>query len=635
MYRYILLWVILPFASMGQDSTRIKDLDAVTVTANISASEIRKTARNVTVIDRRTIENAPVKTLDGILQYALNVDVRSRSAFGVQADISIRGGHYDQTLVLVDGVKMNDPQTGHHSLNLPVPLQMIEKIEILQGGASRVFGPSAFSGVINIITRKPQESGGSVNLAVGQHKLMDYGTYASLVLKKFITTAAFDMIKSNGHAYNTAFEKMSGFVKVEALLKNGSVDLQGGLMQNDFGASNFYSPKFYDQYEKVEAGFLGLNWNQNLSNTLHSVVRVNWRRHHDLYDFNKYLETNLPAVNFHRTDVWDAEWKIKKVSKLGRSAAGAEWRSEAVLSNRLGDVVKTPVRVQGYDSTFYTRAKTRSNVSLFAEHQVKAGKFNISGGTMLNLNSQFGTQWFPGVDIAYPLGEVTTLYSSINRSLRFPTFTELYLNTATVKGDPDLKPEKALTYELGVKQGTADYNGTLSVFYRQTQDAIDKIKRPDQPVPVMENINNINMFGVEVSTVVQLEKYFRSKALKQLTMNYAYLNADRKEEGFQSFYTLNYLSHKFSAGLNLELIPGLSWDIWYTLKIREGNYQWDAQTPAVDYKPVKLVDTRLSYSIGKVRLFADINNVFNQKYFEHGFVEQPGFWFTMGMRTGF
>jgi outer membrane cobalamin receptor len=148
----IVLFSILKF-SFSQDSTAF-ELSELSVTANIINTEIKNTGRNITVIDRKMIEGSPVKTLEGVLQYALNVDVRSRSAFGVQADISIRGGHYDQTLILVDGIKVNDPQTGHHSLNIPVPFSMIDRIEILQGGTSRVFGPSAFSGVINIITKK-------------------------------------------------------------------------------------------------------------------------------------------------------------------------------------------------------------------------------------------------------------------------------------------------------------------------------------------------------------------------------------------------------------------------------------------------------------------------------------------------
>ncbi len=634
MFRYILLFLCVTNIALAQDSTLI-DLDAVTVTANITGAEIRKTARNVTVIDRRTIENAPVKTIDGILQYALNVDVRSRSAFGVQADVSIRGGNYDQTLILVDGVKMNDPQTGHHSLNLPLPVQMIEKIEVLQGGASRVFGPSAFSGVINIITKKPEKTQGNVHLAAGGHKLFNYGANASLHLKRLIATFAFDKMKSNGFAYNTAFDKTSGFGKVEGLLKNGSVDLQVGLMGNKFGASNFYSPKFYDQFEKVSASFIGLNWNQNFSNKFNSVLRLNHRRHYDLYDFNKYLQTNIASVNFHRTDVWDAEWKGRLITSLGQSAFGLEWRQETVLSNRLGETAKEPVAVPDYENVFYTRTKTRDNVSVFVEHQKKVGKFNFSGGTLLNLNSQFGTQWFPGIDVSYELGTQSSVYASVNRSLRFPTFTELYLTGATVVGDPNLKPEKAVSYEIGAKKATSVFNATLAVFYRQTEDAIDKVKRPDKPVPTMENINNINMFGIELSSKMLLEKYLGTKVVNQLSLNYAYLKADRQEEGFQSFYSLNYLRHKFSAGLNLVPVRNLSWDIWYTLKVREGNYQWDAQTPAVNYQPIHLTDTRLAYRLKKVMVFADVNNVFNQTYFEYGFVQQPGRWFSMGINAGF
>lgn len=621
--------------SFSQDSTVI-DLSQLSVTANIINTEIKNTGRNITVIDRKMIENSPVKTLDGVLQYALNVDVRSRSAFGVQADISIRGGHYDQTLILVDGVKVNDPQTGHHSLNIPVPFSMIDRIEILQGGTSRVFGPSAFSGVINIITKKISKNSFAANVGLGSFRSKNAGISTGLIFKQNTASVSLEHMDSDGYTTNTAFMKQAISATLGRIYSKGSMDLNFGAMTNQFGASNFYHPKFYKQYEEVDSRIINLAWKHRFTKKLSGILMVNQRTHHDLYDFDDYLGSEkLSSVNFHKTSVLDAEWKFKLDNKLGQTAFGAEYRQEKVLSNRLGDNLSEPqiVDAELYPNIFYNKSKTRDNLSFFGEHQKKWKKYSLSAGTLANYNSQFGLAFYPGIDLSYFSSQNSTLYASANRSLRYPTFTELYLNTSTVKADPNLKPEKAMSLELGYKYQSKVYSSVVSVFYRKTTDAIDKVKRPALAVPTMENIDDINMLGLELNQNILLENYV--KFLKKLTFNYAFLKADRNEQGFQSFYTLNYLKHKFSAGLFLQPIKNSSLAVWYTHKNRAGNYQWDAASPMLAYPKVNLLDIRLSQQMGKVALFVDANNVFDKTYFEHGFVQLPGRWITAGIKADF
>jgi iron complex outermembrane receptor protein len=621
--------------SFSQDSTSI-DMSELSVTANIINTEIKNVGRNITVIDRKMIENSPVKTLDGVLQYALNVDVRSRSAFGVQADISIRGGHYDQTLILVDGIKVNDPQTGHHSLNIPVPFSMIDRIEILQGGTSRVFGPSAFSGVINIITKKISENLVSANLGMGSYGSKNAAINTGLIFKQNTASVSLEHLDSDGYIKNTAFKKQSISATLGRIYSKGSLDLNFGAMANQFGASNFYHPKFYKQYEEVDSRLVNLSWKHKFGRKLSGILMINQRKHHDLYDFDDYLGSKkFSSVNFHITSVFDAEWKFKLDNNLGQTAFGAEYRIEKVLSNRLGDNLAEPqvVDAELFPNVFYNKSKTRDNFSFFGEHQKRWNKFNLSAGTLANYNSQFGLAFYPGIDLSYFSSQNASFYASANRSLRYPTFTELYLNTSTVKADPNLKPEKAMSFEVGHKYQSKMYSSVFSVFYRKTTDAIDKVKRPELNVPTMENIDDINMFGIELSQQILLDNYV--KFLKKLSFNYAFLKADRNEDGFQSFYTLNYLKQKFSAGLFLQPIKNSSLAIWYTHKNRAGNYQWDAVSPLLAYPKVNLLDIRLSQQIGKITLFVDANNVFDRTYFEHGFVQLPGRWITAGIKADF
>lgn len=631
---WILLLCVNFFNAFSQDST-IHELKELTVSANIVGTEIRSTGRNITSIPKSIIEAAPVKTLDGILQYAQNVDVRSRSSFGVQADISIRGGHYDQTLILVDGVKVNDPQTGHHSLNIPLNISQIEKIEVMQGGASRVYGPNAFSGVINIITKKIDRQSAQIGLMGGQHGLFGGNISAQTIKKGLGIRINGDYGRSDGYIANTQYNKYSLGLLISKVYKNGSLDLNSGLFSNHFGASNFYHPKFSRQYEEVGSGLFSVNWNHNFSNKVSGSFIGSYRMHHDMYDFDKYRDTTLKAfLNFHQTKVADIEYKLRYLGKNSKSAVGWAYRNEDVLSNRLGDIITDKVKIKDYEGLFYDKSKSRSNLSMFIEHQRKLKNATISAGTLLNYNTNFGYAWYPGLDIAMPISGKYSVYASSNRSLRYPTFTELYLNNSTVKADPKLKPEKAWTHEIGLKYFGKNTSGTISIFYKKMEDAIDKVKRPEISVPTMENIQNINMAGVDFSYKIKLASN-SNQFLQNLTFNYAYLIADRKEENFQSFYTLNFLRHKASVGVDLLPFKNTTMAIWYTFKKREGTYQWDNTRAPEFYKPVHLIDLRLKHQFKKHSLFFDINNLLNYKYYEFGFVEQPGIWASGGIILNF
>jgi len=636
MFQKIILFILIGSSVFSQDSLEI-NLSEVKVSANISPNEIRKTARNVSIIDQKDIKDAPVKTLDGILQYALNVDVRSRSPFGVQSDISIRGGHFDQTLIMIDGVKMNDPQTGHHAMNLPLPIEQIERIEVLQGGASRVYGPSAFSGVINFITKKSAANSNSALINVGEFGLREFKGNYGLATNKNQTFLSASKSHSDGYAYNTAFDRMTFYGKTTFLQAKGFLSVQGGMVGNKFGASNFYHPKFHDQYEETNGKFLAISKTHNFNNQLSSTLIGSLRRHNDLYDFNKYLLSNINSVNFHQSDVIDLDWKMRYLSDFGASSIGIEWREESILSNRLGDEAAEKKMVKNYPDIFYSKSKRRQNFSTYLEQQKQWDNWFISGGVLVNFNSQFGTNIYPGIDVSFFPKQGITIYGTANKSLRFPTFTEMYLNTSTVMADPNLLPEKAFNYEIGLKSFKKSFHFTVSVFYKKTTDAIDKVKRVELAKPTMENINDINMAGLEFLTQFNIsdkrnDKYYW---FQKVQLNYAYLISDRKEQGFQSFYTLNYLRHKLSVSTFFRLTNTLSASVIYSYKKREGSYQWDVSSPIVPYRQANLVDTRINFTKKWFNLYLDVNNIFNYQYFDFGFVEQPGRWISGGLKLSF
>jgi vitamin B12 transporter len=162
-------------------------LDSITVAINRASSPFNEAMREVNVITQSEIEKAPLETINEMLEYSSGVDVRQRGGFDIQSDVSVRGGTFEQTLILLNGMKMNDPQTGHHNMNLPISYDLIEQVEVLQGGASRVYGPNAFAGAINFRTRRDGETMLGARMMGGQYGLFQAAVYGALKGKKHYT----------------------------------------------------------------------------------------------------------------------------------------------------------------------------------------------------------------------------------------------------------------------------------------------------------------------------------------------------------------------------------------------------------------------------------------------------------------
>lgn len=153
------------YAEAQNDTT--KNLNEVMVRENRLKLPFSKQNRNIWIIDNQQIKNLPSRSVSELLSYVTGVDVRQRGPGGVQADISIDGGTFDQTLVLINGIKVSDPQTGHNMMNLPISVDDIDHIEVLRGSASRIYGTNALTGAINIVTKAVVRTGVSANVFTG------------------------------------------------------------------------------------------------------------------------------------------------------------------------------------------------------------------------------------------------------------------------------------------------------------------------------------------------------------------------------------------------------------------------------------------------------------------------------------
>ena len=206
------------------------------ITDTKPASLYSEKSRIVQVINREEIAKAPVQSINELLEYAINVDVRNRGANSVQSDIGIRGGSFEQTLVLLNGVKINDPQTGHHTMNIPVELSDVERIEILEGPGSRIYGVNAFAGAINIVTNTQTDN--FVKLSAGGGEYQTYNTNAAISFNNGKSHNYLSISKktSDGYINNTDYNIGNIFYQSDLNTNAGKATVQFGYTNKKFGA---------------------------------------------------------------------------------------------------------------------------------------------------------------------------------------------------------------------------------------------------------------------------------------------------------------------------------------------------------------------------------------------------------------
>ncbi len=620
-----------------KDTTEVKmqyDLDEIEVSAQRTPAMYSQVARIISVIESDEIEYAPVQNIQDLLEYIAGVDVRQRGSEGVQADISIRGGTFDQMLILLNGINITDPQTGHHNLNLPVSLNQVERIEILEGPAARVYGPNAFSGAINIVTRKPNSNQVSAGFTYGSFEYSDVNVSGSVSTGKLHHNLSFDHKSSDGYIANTDFKNYSIFYANQLETEKGKFSFQLGNGHKGFGANSFYTPKYPNQYEATKTLFSSAKWESN--STLHLTPVVYYRRHQDRFElFRNDPPSWYTSHNYHLTNVYGANLNSWFQWKLGKTAYGVEYRSENILSNVLGEEMDSPKKVPGKDAEF-TKSKTRNTWSAFLEHAIYLEKWTFSGGIMSNHISESNLGWniFPGIEMSYNFTNYLNAFTSFNTSLRMPTFTDLYYEGPTNIGNPDLKPEKSATFEGGIKINDTFLQGHVVVFYRKGNDIIDWVKNNSNDIWQPQNLTQIKSLGSEVQVQFNIRKKFGNPFPEKIELSYFTNNLKKVDQELISNYVLDNLKHKLVIGVNQKIIPRLTLDLKLVYQDREGTFtgfengDWAEE---VEYKPFWLLDGKLSYNYRNIGLFVSASNILDTSYYDIGNIVQPGRWIKSGI----
>ena len=655
--RKIVFFCALFFSSTFQILLAQKESDSLTV--NLSELQVNAAAKKLysemgrilTVIDKTEIKRSPVQSIDQLLDYVAGIDIRQRGTNSTQADISIRGGSFDQVLVLLNGVNITDPQTGHFNLDIPLNLSDVSRIEILEGSSARVLGPNAFSGAINIVTENSDKqsltaelTGGSfvtLGQAVsGNFNVKDIQTFGSISHSSsngYITSPTPNFVYGQTYGYsteintggNTDFNFLNGFVhsalKTDAF---GKFELQLAGQMKDFGANSFYSLTYPNQFESTKTFMASLNWSLTSGNWQYNA-QAYWRQHHDRFElFRNYVGAAswYKFHNYHMTDVAGGKASATYSSILGKTTLGVEVRNEHIFSNVLGnsiDSLRAPLELNG----FFTKDNNRLIETGLIDHSVKIGKWYFSAGAAATNTTTFGLNGFGGVDLAYSFNENFRIFADANSAVRLPTFTDLYYKSATQLANPDLQPEKSQTVEVGTKVYQDNWKLDASVYYRMGQNVIDWVKLPTETIWHSKNLTSINALGGDISFTY----YFQKGIVKRIGLAYSYLRMDKSADNYDSKYVLDYLRNKMAVTLDHSIWKKLSasWRLGYF--DRAGTYT-DVNKTLQNFKPYALIDSRFLWADKSFDVFLDLNNILNSNYADYGGLTQPGINFNIGVR---
>lgn len=603
--------ILTSFHSLAQQTT----LDSIIIRENRIHSTLATNNNRIQVLDRKQIASLPMKSVNELLAYTAGADLRQRGPNGTQSDISIDGSTFDQVLVLVNGVKMSDPQTGHHIMNLPIPLSSIEQIEILHGPAAMKYGVNALSGAINIVTRVPQQSEVSAQVYTGSNMKTDtttgntyYGwgaqATASFAGKKHGHTYSIAHDEGNGYRHNTGFNAYRMFYQGKFQLdKKNTVEAIGGYIYNDFGANGFYSaPKDADSKETVQTLLGNITYTFTPNDKLIFRPRASYRYNNDDYIF---ISQNPSYYhNIHETNVLTGEIQGSYKLNKGTIGLGVEYRNEGINSTNLGKW-------------------KRDNTGAYVEYKHRfSDKLNAGAGLYTNYNSDYGWQVFPGVDAGYRFLPKWKLYINASTGQRLPTYTDLYYKGPLNIGNSNLKPEQAAYAEGGVQYYSTLLYARASYFYRRTTDFIDWVRvlntDPWQP----QNYQSINTRGITAQVKYDISNHFLQRVINKLNIQaaYTYLNPEIElPTTATSKYTIEALRHQLITGMYCTLAR--NWQINLN-----GRYLY--RISANEYT---LLDAKIGYTTKEWFIYVDVNNILDTQYKETASVQLPGRWYTLGV----
>jgi iron complex outermembrane receptor protein len=547
----------------------------------------------------RAILSLPVRelrltliSLPDLLRLDPSLDLRQRAPNGLQGDLSIRGATFGQTLVLLNGRRMSDPQSGHHSMDIPVPLEAVETVEVLRGAGSTLYGSDALGGVVNIITSTPERAQLRTRAALGNAGAQQQSLSAGGVFRQFSQRLSLARDFSSGFATNRDYRFLSASSSstLRTRLGTGGLELAGA--DRAYGAENFYGA--YPSWERTKTWFAAAR--QQLGT--HTDAAFSYRRHTDL--FYLYRDNPQRYQNHHVAESYQASLRRRDELKHGLTFhSGAEMLADSISSSNLGQ---------------HARARGSAYAALDAR---ALGRFSFSAG--LRTESWRGAfdQISPSLAGGYWATSKVKLRASLSRAYRVPTFTELYYKDPANQGNAALHAETAWSREAGADwRPSSNWRLQTTVFDRLDRNGIDYMSTSASGPWKAANITQVRFTGLETSAGLR----WRSQVFD---WSYAALRGrSTLASGIFTKYSYNYPVH---SGI-------FSWTAslgHYTARTRLGALE------RRDRSPYAVWDVSLARAGRRIRPFIQLSNLTGTHYEEVLTVAMPGRTFLGGVELIF
>lgn len=629
---FIFISISLPLLLNAQSDTL--QLNPITVAASMSPQQISKTGRNIIIIGSELIQKLPASSVDEIIRYLPGVEVQSRGPMGTQSNITIRGGTFQQVLIIIDGIRLNDPLTGHFNSYIPITPYEIERIEILKGPAAAIYGSDAVGGVVHIITKtfsaKPQAEGYRINgqLSAGDFGLMNGQVSGSLHLGSTHASAALQSNNAEGQRLRgtLGFFNLTTFTAAvrQQIGKSISLAYRYGNDNRDFNAQNFYSGRLSDFASEKVIG----NWH-------HAKATYQFQKHFlsldygdksttDEFKFNKSANPNINRSRLRQTQLL-YQYQLNDNFTI---AGGAQHIDRAIISNDRGN-------------------HSVQNAGVFAYvHTQIAKSLNIQPGIRGEWNERSGWQVLPQLNMSYPYRNIT-FRGAIGRTARDADFTERFNNYQRINvpsgnriGNPDLSAETAMSYEAG-----ADYlcgqqlKISATLFSRNHRDLIDwnrtaygNMPRKDNLVAggsydLASNIAKVQTNGMEMDIhyLISCGKHQIKTGLGLVWME------SKSSDTTPSIYVSNHA--RFLA--NLYAVYQYN---WLNISINGLYKERNVPTPITGLAPLTpsyfLLNARAEAFLneGKLSFFVQADNLLNRSYADILGSVMPNRWLMGGVR---
>jgi len=543
------------------------ELPEVEITAPLLKELKKESSQEVKVIPKEELKDF------GLIQYS-PLDIRERGGFGVQEDLSLRGTTFEQNLVLLEGLKVSDLQTGHHLMDLPLGLENLKALEFLGSGASPLYGAGGFGGALNFLL-EPSKKELSFKAGLGSYDLKEVNLKAGIPLtEKRAFTLTLDQKKANGFIFNRDFDLRT----FNFYTKDEGLTLFYGFVEKDYGARNFYTPRFDTEWEETRTHLFLLKKLFAIGETLFEPALL-YRKKYDLY----LLDRKNPEFykNHHETYLYRLRLPLAYESKNFSFGLGLEGSYEDYEGKlRSGAIKKDLLR---RELSLFTYLKPRLGEKIFPLFQAR---YDLHPGEKDFLSLGCGLSYLLTSNLKYRL--------NLNHSYRLPSATELYYESFGIKGNPTLSSEKALNLETGLDYENRGLSLALTLFYRKGINLIDWVY--NGTATLAENLN-LKTLGL----TLDLKKTFQHHTL---LLSYTYLNLSG-EDLSNARYHGNFLRHNLVLGLNLSLPYQISFKPLL-------NYQ-----KRLNQKGVSLLDFSLEKTLtGSFRVSFWGKNLLDEEYYE-------------------